>query len=95
MNYQDYVKTELLVLVPVLYLLGAGLKKSLVSDRWIPLILGLVGVILSAVWVLATADVSGMRQMAAAVFTAVTQGVLVAGASVYVNQIYLQAKKES
>lgn len=95
MNFQDYIKTELLILVPVLYFIGIGLKKSRMPDRWIPLLLGAIAVALSAIWVLATEDVSGMRQMAAAVFTAVTQGVLVAGASVYVNQIYLQAKKES
>lgn len=95
MNYQEYIKTELLVLIPVLYFIGAGLKKSKVADRWIPLALGLVGVILSAVWVLATEDVADISQLAAAVFTAVTQGVLVAGASVYANQIYLQVKKES
>ena len=36
MNYQDYIKTELLILVPVLYLVGIGLKKSKVADKWIP-----------------------------------------------------------
>lgn len=95
MNFQDYIKTELLILVPVLYFIGIGLKKSKMPDRWIPLLLGVVAVVLSAIWVLATEEVTDVRQCAAAVFTAVTQGVLVAGASVYANQIYLQAKKES
>ena len=36
MNYQNYIKTELLILVPVLYLLGAGFKKSQLPDKWIP-----------------------------------------------------------
>ncbi|MBR5222913.1 MAG: phage holin family protein [Clostridia bacterium] len=94
MNYQDYIKTELLILVPVLYFLGIGLKKSKMPDKWIPLILGISAVVLSAVWVVATADISGLQEAASAIFTAVTQGVLVAGASVYVNQLYIQAKKE-
>lgn len=94
MNFQDYIKTELLILVPVLYFVGIGLKKSRLPDRWIPVVLGITAVVLSAVWVMATVDISGIREMASAFFTAVTQGVLVAGASVYVNQLYVQAHKE-
>lgn len=94
MNYQDYIKTELLVLVPVLYLVGVGLKKSKLPDKWIPATLGAVSVTLSAVWVIATSDLSGISQIASAFFTAVTQGVLAAGASVYANQLYVQASKE-
>ena len=94
MNYQEYIKTELLILVPVLYFLGIGLKKSKMPDKWIPLILGISAVVMSAIWVIATADISGVQEAASAIFTAVTQGVLVAGASVYANQLYIQAKKE-
>ncbi len=95
MNYQDYIKTELLVLVPVLYLVGVGLKKSKLPDKWIPVTLGAVSITLSAVWVIATSDLSGISQIASAFFTAVTQGVLAAGASVYANQLYVQASKEN
>ena len=94
MNYQDYIKTELLILIPVLYFLGIGLKKSKLPDKWIPTILGIFAVVLSAVWVIATVEVTGVQETASAIFTAVTQGVLVAGASVYANQLYIQAKKE-
>ena len=94
MNCQEYIKTELLILVPVLYFLGIGLKKSKMPDKWIPLILGISAVVMSAIWVIATVDISGVQEAASAIFTAVTQGVLVAGASVYANQLYIQAKKE-
>jgi len=94
MNYQDYIKTELLVLIPVLYFFGIGLKKSKLPDKWIPIVLGVSAVMLSAIWVVATADISGLQETASAIFTAVTQGVLVAGTSVYANQLYIQAKKE-
>ncbi len=94
MNYQDYIKTELLILIPVMYFVGIGLKKSKLPDKWIPTMLGISAVALSAVWVIATSDISGLQETASAIFTAVTQGVLVAGASVYVNQLYVQAKKE-
>lgn len=94
MDYQSYIKTELLILVPVLYLVGIGLKKSKLSDKMIPLVLGAIAIALSAVWIIATTDVSGMKEIFFSIFMSVTQGILVAGASVYVNQIYVQANKK-
>lgn len=93
MEYQEYMKTELLILVPVLFFIGIGLKKSKLANKWIPITLGLIGVLLSSIWVLGTTDISGMKEVAMAIFTAITQGILAAGASVYVNEIYTQAKK--
>ena len=94
MNYQDYIKTELLILIPVLYFLGIGLKKSKLPNKWIPIILGVCSVALSAIWVIATTNMYGIQEVASAMFTAVTQGILVAGASVYANQLYIQTKKD-
>lgn len=95
MNYQDYIKTELLILIPVLYFIGIGFKKSKLADKRIPVLLGAISVTLSAVWVIATSDICSIREIASALFTAVTQGVLVAGASVYANQLYVQTHKEA
>lgn len=94
MNYQDYIKTELIVLIPVLYSIGVGLKKSKLPDKRIPFLLGVIAIVLSAVWVIATGEISSIQEAASAFFTAVTQGLLVAGASVYANQLYLQERKE-
>lgn len=94
MNYKDYIKTELLILIPVLYIIGIGLKKSKVPDKRIPVIIGIIGIVLSAVWVTATSDIFGIKDTAYAVFTSVTQGILAAGASVYANQLIVQTKKE-
>ena len=94
MNYQDYIKTELLILIPVLYFIGIGFKKSKLADKWIPVLLGAISVTLSAVWVIATSDICSIQEIASALFTAVTQGVLAAGASVYANQLYVQTQKE-
>ena len=93
MDYQKYIKSELLVLVPVLYIIGLGLKKSKLADKWIPLALGIVGIALSALWVAATSPIATRQELAAAIFTAVTQGILVAGASVYASQLLIQANK--
>lgn len=94
MNYQDYIKTELLILIPVLYIVGIGLKKSKMKDSRIPLLLGIISISLSTIWVFSACDILGLKDIAAALFTAVTQGILAAGTSVYVNQLYLQKKKE-
>ena len=93
MEYQEYIKSELLVLVPVLYIIGLGMKKSKLKDKWIPLVLGIMGIALSAAWVVATSQIANIQDAVAALFTAVTQGILAAGASVYTNQIYVQANK--
>ena len=94
MEYQSYLKKEFLILVPVLYFIGIGLKKSKLPDKWIPFTLGALAVMLSAIWVIATTDISNLQEAALAIFTAVTQGVLAAGMSVYANQLYIQARKE-
>ena len=94
MNYQDYIKTELLILIPVLYFIGIGVKKSKLPDKWIPITLGLSAIVLCTIWVIATTEISGLQETASAIFTAVTQGFLVAGTSVYANQIYVQTRKE-
>ncbi len=94
MDFQEYIKGELLVLIPVLYVVGIILKKSQAPDKYIPLILGLSGIVLSCIWVLTTVSLSSAQEIAGAVFTAITQGILVAGATVYSNQLYIQLKKK-
>ena len=93
MNYQEYIKSELLILIPVLYFVGIGLKKSKISDKFIPLLLGIASITLSAIWVLSTSDVACFKDVCLAIFISITQGILLAGASVYVNQLYIQSKK--
>lgn len=91
----NYIKPELLVVAVALYIIGVGLKKSVsVLDKYIPIVLGVLGVVLCGVWVFANSPVGNAREAAMAVFTAVVQGILVAGASTYVNQIAKQLKKE-
>lgn len=88
-NITEYIKPELLILVPVLIVIGLFLKETeKVNDKYIPTILGAAGVVLSALYVSAVSGISLMG-----IFTAITQGVLVAGAAVYVDQIAKQAKK--
>lgn len=90
----NYVKPELIVVAVVLYFVGMGLKKAeAIKDKYIPLILGGVGVVLCAIWVLATCPLDTGQNIAMAVFTAIIQGILVAGLSTYVNQLIKQSQK--
>ncbi len=90
---KEFIKPELLVLIPVLYLYGMALKMSAVADKHIPWLLGVVSIILSFLFIGATSVIDGWQEMLLAVFSGITQGALCAGASVYVNQIIKQAKK--
>ena len=91
----NYVKPELIVVTVVLYFLGMWLKTTqAIKDKYIPLILGVIGIALCAVWVLATCPLATGQNIAMAVFTAIVQGVLVAGLSTYVNQIVKQIGKD-
>lgn len=94
MNLQQFIKPELLILIPVLYVIGLGLKKSKLSDTLIPFVLGGISIILSASWVIATSNIYTLKEIAYALFVSITQGILSVGASVYFNQLYIQTKKK-
>ena len=91
----NYVKPELIVVAVALYFIGLWLKQAaFIKNKYIPLVLGIVGVLLCAIWVLATCTLSTGQDVALAVFTAIVQGVLVAGLSTYVNQFIKQLGKD-
>jgi len=94
MNLIDFIKPELLILIPVLYVVGIGLKKSNLPNTLIPRALGIISIFLCAIWVIATSDISTLKDVYYTAFVSVTQGVLSAGASVYFNQLYVQSKKK-
>ncbi len=78
----NLIAPELFVLVPVLYLIGMGIKKSKwLKDEFIPVILGVSGVLLASLYLQSIS------------FAGITQGILCAGASVYVNQLIKQGGK--
>lgn len=92
---KEYIKPELLILAIVLYFVGIGIKNTeIIKDKYIPLILGILGIIISAIYVIATSSVTGYQDILTIIFTSIVQGILVAGASVYVNQLIKQIKKE-
>ena len=53
-SIMSYVKPELIVVAVVLYIIGVGIKKmDVIKDKYIPCILGVLGILLCAIWVMA------------------------------------------
>ena len=79
---KDYILDNALILIPAIYVIGAILKGTeLVKDKYIPVILLPIGVILAML--LVGFNVNGF-----------IQGILVTGVAVYANQLVKQALKE-
>lgn len=81
MEFINYVTENALILIPVLYILGAILKgTNKIDDKYIPVILLPIGIVLSIA-------IIGLN------INAVIQGILVVGATVYTNQLLKQVNK--
>lgn len=79
---KDYILDNALILIPAIYVIGAILKGTeLIKDKYIPVILLPIGVILAML--LVGFNVNGF-----------IQGVLVTGVAVYANQLVKQTLKE-
>lgn len=90
----NYVKPELIIVAIVLYFIGIWIKNTeSIKDKWIPMILGALGIALCALWVLATTPITSASVLLMAIFTAIIQGILVAALSTYVNQLIKQHNK--
>ena len=86
MDFTSYLIDKMLVLVPVLYIIGMMIKSTpAVKDwlsPWIILGLGLIG----AVGIGITAGIP--------IVDAIIQGILVAGVTVFTNQLIMQTKEK-
>lgn len=91
---KELIKPELLVLIPVLYVIGAGLKRAeFFLDKYIPLGLGILSIVLVGIYLASTGTFKGTEGILGGIFASITQGILCAGASVYINQVVKQATK--
>lgn len=93
-EWMNFVKPELLALIPALWCLGMIVKRSEIADRHIPKILGVSGVVLAAMYVVATMDGYTVQTVAMGMFTACVQGGLCAGMAVFGDQIVKQEHKK-
>lgn len=85
MDLTKFVAEDMLVLVAVIYVVGLilkGLKFKFTKDNYIPAILLVIAILLSIF-------------KRGFTFDAITQGVIVTGVAVYVNQFYKQTIKQN
>ena len=83
MDITAYIQPELLILVPVLYLVGEGIKRSNTPDEVIPLVNGILGMMLATLYCLATRDGGDVAMV---LFTGIVQGVFCAAAATYLYE---------
>ena len=76
----NLIVDQALVLIPVLYVIGRFLKISSIPDKYIPISLLIFGIVLSML--LIGVSVEGF-----------IQGVLVAGAAVFTNELVKQSNR--
>lgn len=81
MDYSTYITAEMLIVIPCLYIIGEILKLSKIDNRYIPFILLILGITLSV-------SKNGVNT------DAIIQGILIAGTSVFTNEVIHQAKKK-
>ena len=90
---KEFIEPGFVIGIPALYLFGVWLKKTAVPDKYSPLILGCIGVVGCMAWTVATITAFDWQSVLAGLCSAAVQGVLCAGASVYVNQMVKQGRK--
>jgi hypothetical protein len=90
MDITAYIQPELLILVPVLYLVGEGIKRSKTPDDVIPLVNGLLGMMLATLYCLATRDGGDVAMV---LFTGIVQGILCAAAATYLYECQKNVRK--
>ena len=78
-----YVRTELIILAPVLYFVIKMLKKTKVKEERIPLYICLFSVGLSGVYIFSTVGEFSASAVLLGIFSSVTQGVLLAGCTLF------------
>ena len=82
MEFMEYITENALILIPVLYIIGAFLKGlEIINDKYIPLILMAFSIGFSIA-------ILGLE------VNSIIQGILVAGATVLSNQLIKQYKKD-
>lgn len=82
MNFLEYIIEEGLVMVPVLFILGEIIKRTeLLNNKWIPLVLLVISIGFTPLL------------LGGYIATSIVQAVLVAGATVFGNELIKQTTK--
>lgn len=88
----QYIRPELLILVPILFLIGKAIKSTkYIRDEFIPFILGILSIMLTAIYILSISAVpKDYQEILGVIFDILIQGICCAAASVYFHQMVKQ-----
>lgn len=78
-----YVRSELLVLIPVLYIIAKVMDQSKIQNKYIPVILMVISVICSGVYTFSTVEIPNYRGILFAIFTSFVQGIILSGGAIF------------
>ena len=87
----NFISPGLIILVAVVYCLGVFLKSSQMKDKYIPISLLVISILLTIAY---TACIDGMGINSTVIVNGFVQGILIASVAVYGNQIIKQVRKE-
>lgn len=90
MDFNSYISPELTILIPVLYTIGLFIKNSSIKNWMIPFILGGAGILLTFTYLISKDYPVNAAGVFGLIFASITQGILAAASSVYVNNLYKQ-----
>ena len=84
---REYIHPELLVMLPVLWLLGHMLSKARLPGRLRPWVLLAVSLAAVTLYTLSVSDITGSKALFACLFSILTQGVLLSGGSALLQKL--------
>lgn len=79
----EYIKSELLIVTPVLYVIARMLENSSVNRESIPWVLLAISITLAGLYTFATVDIRGVPSILMGLFSSLVQGVLLSGTAVF------------
>lgn len=92
LSFKEYLSPELVFMIPILVVIGKGLKKSTrISDSLIPTILSIIGIPIALITSLASRiDPMSRIQIIVWILMSVGQGVFLGATAVGVHQFFKQ-----
>ena len=94
MTYTEYITPELMILLPVLYGLAEVIKMTDLKNKYIPIILMAVSCLITGIYIFSSHSLTTTQEVAQAIWMSITQGILIASASVLTNNLIKQAQKD-
>lgn len=80
---QYYIRSELIIIIPVLFLIEKFLFKAHVNDTVIGVVVLLSSLFLTTLYTVTVCSANNWRQICTLIFSILTQGILLAGAHHY------------